>query len=87
MLGDCAPQDDFDKDVKMIKNSTFHIRFSLVIVCSVIINALIILMVHMRLKKRYMRIKEERIAYMSRASGFEFDLAEEERKKQESRRN
>ena len=34
----------------MIKKSTFDISISLVIVCSVILNAFIIVMVHLRLK-------------------------------------
>ena len=96
VVGDCVitqstdmavvkPEVVTNKDVvKMIKKSTFDISISLVIVCSVILNTFIIVMVHLKLKKRYLRIREERLAYMSRALAFDFDPAEEERANREA---
>ena len=76
-----------NKDVvKMIKKSTLNISISLMIVCSVILNVFIIVMIHLKLKRRYLLelIREERLAYMSRALAFDFDPAEEERANKEA---
>ena len=95
VVGDCVTTESTDmavvkpevvtKDVvKMIKKSTFDISISLVVVCSVILNVFIIVLVHLKLKRRYLRIREERLAYMSRALAFDFDPAEEERANKEA---
>ena len=96
VVGDCVTIESTDmavmkpevvtnKDVvKMIKKSTFDISISLVFVCSVILYVFIIVMVHLKLKRRFLRIREERLAYMSRALAFDFDPAEEERANEEA---
>ena len=52
---------------------------AVLIVGGVIFSVLGIVVVRQRLIKRYLRIREERMAYMMRLGGFDFDQAEEDR--------
>ena len=64
---------------KWVKKRTFDITVALLLIGGIIFSVVSILLVRQRLIKRYLRIREERMAYMTRLGGFDFDQAEEDR--------
>ena len=64
---------------KWVKKRTFDITVAVLIIGGIIFSVVGIVLVRQRLIKRYLRIREERMAYMMRLGGFDFDQAEEDR--------
>ena len=62
-----------------VKKQTFDITVSVLVVGGILFGFLGVVMIRQRLIKRYLRIREERMAYMTRLGGFDFDQAEEDR--------
>ena len=63
----------------MGKKRTFDITVTVLIIGGITFSVLGIVVVRQRLIKRYLRIGEERMAYMKRLGSFDFDQAEEDR--------
>ena len=64
---------------KWVKKRTFDITVAVLIVGGIIFSVVGIVLVRQRLVKRYLRIRKERMAYMVRLGGFDFDQDEEDR--------